>query len=313
MSKSIKIFNVRDGFANNSSSTHSIIFSSETKEFPESYDAEAFGWEYFTVSSKTGVIDYLRGVLASNFSYKVHRDYVEAIVDNWTGTKTEDGLPSVDHQSVISLPKNFDGKHINKQFFMELKELFMTENTLILGGNDNDDDVHYLSAVDGTKPHFKVESDYVGRKDEKYGYWTFFNRNNGYKFRFILNQNGEDEVFPEKSSAPELVDLKITDNCNFNCSFCFPPGVEITTDNTKIDIKDIRIGDIVKTYQVENNIEQYHKVEQLFVRQFDGELITIELENEVVISLTENHPVFTNRGYIRADELTLNDIVLYIE
>lgn len=217
----IIIFNIRAGFCSNSSSTHSILFCSDNSGVQDSYDEDGFHWDYFTINSEEGVLRYLAGTLNSSFHYQIHKDYIEAIVPQWTGISLDE-LPSVDHQSVISLPLTFDEKIINKQFFMELKDLLLSNNTLILGGNDNDDEDHpYENFPNSAAPFFLKERVFIGRKDEEYGFWTFFNRENGYKFRFILNGRGEDEILPEKASTPELVDIKITSFCDSQCKFCY--------------------------------------------------------------------------------------------
>lgn len=219
----IKIFNVRDGFANNSSSTHSIIFRMDQETASDNY-SDDFGWDYFTVNSKNGINEYLAGVLSANLSYELGNDYIKAIVESWTDSKWSKEIPTVDHQSCIILPLRFDGKGINKQFFDEIREMFLSNNTLILGGNDNDDNSHFLSDTPGLKPAFRVDHsnhDYVAKYDNEYQYWTLFDRNTGFKMRCILNENGEQRYTPKRSSTPDLVDVSVTNFCNSGCQFCY--------------------------------------------------------------------------------------------
>lgn len=51
-------------------------------------------------------------------------------------------------------------------------------------------------------------------------FFVFFNKQTGTKIRFSFSFNNTQEKY-EKSSAPELVDIKITDYCPFGCEFCY--------------------------------------------------------------------------------------------
>lgn len=62
---------------------------------------------------------------------------------------------------------------------------------------------------------FNYYEQYVIREDKEKKALVIFNRSNGTKIRF-----SEDGIY-EKASWPELVDIKITDYCPFNCSFCY--------------------------------------------------------------------------------------------
>jgi len=219
----IKIFNIRGGFANNSSSSHSIIFKSIPIELTDNYSADLqFGWDTFTIGSKQGVLDYLKAILTCNFKYEMNNDYIKCIVEGWVGPIPSADLPSIDHQSIVSLPYTYEEDAINKQFFMEFKELLLSQDTVILGGNDNGGE-HPLEDLPGTVPELLIEtSGYIAKKDDRFDYWTFFNRSSGDKFRCVLNKNGLDKsIIPTRASAPDLVDIKITDYCTFNCDFCY--------------------------------------------------------------------------------------------
>ena len=69
----------------------------------------------------------------------------------------------------------------------------------------------------------------------------------------------------------------------------------------------IEIGDVVYTKNENSNLREPNKVEQLFCREYDGNIIVIETDNGVM-KLTPNHKVFTiNRGWVRADDLNISD------
>ena len=221
----LKIFNVRFGFANNSSSTHSIIFLNKPAEnIADDYDNQ-FGFEYFTVASKSGVLDYLNSTLRGNFGYSFNKDYIEAIVTTWTH-KTPKSNGCVDHQSNIMFPLTYNRSGIDKRYFDQIKEVLLNNNTIILGGNNDDNKTHPLkkqALIDGVEAKFHTLDNpgFVCKYDNKYNYWTLFNIDTGTKLRLIINNTGESVIIPQKSSYPDLVDMKITDFCSFGCKYCY--------------------------------------------------------------------------------------------
>lgn len=220
----IKIFNWRAGFANNSSSTHSIIFSKDPIDKSlDDYENLTFGWYRFTIASEMGILNYLNATVRGNLEYGMDKSYVTAIANSWTAEclKPEYDYGTVDHQSLITLPLTFSRNALNKEYFDELKELLLTSNTLILGGNDNDDQVHdlYDSRYEAS---FQVEtSRKIAKKDHVNNYWTLYDPNNGNRIRMVFDKTGEKTVMPTKASSPDLVDMKITSYCNFGCKFCY--------------------------------------------------------------------------------------------
>lgn len=221
------VFNIRDGFANNSSSSHSIIFLKEPVNGIEDDDWGDFGRDTFTLYSKNAVMRYLAAILSENLSrLSVHDDYIECVVRNWVSEVGNEEIGYVDHQSEFYCPLSYDERGINKLFFDQLKELLLSNNVIILGGND-EGGIHPLLGdmlAKGKKADFDEEGEYrlVGKWDEKYKYWTLFNRDNGLKIRCILSTNGGREtVVPVQASTPDLVDVKITQYCSFGCTYCY--------------------------------------------------------------------------------------------
>lgn len=317
----INIFNIRDGFANNSSSTHSIIFADAPPSAKSSYDTD-FGWDYFTVADKTGVLDYIRATLCSNMKYDMNSEYIRCVVDNWIGepynyddSNRWSEFPSVDHQSCVMLPMVFDESALDKRFFLEFKNLLLENNTLILGGNDNDEELHSLHDTKGTATSFLTDRSSMICKKSGEDYWTLFDRQYGTKYRLTFTKNGQEFIKPTKAWSPDLVDVKITDFCTFGCDFCLIPNTLISeTDLGTKYIEDIEIGYTVKSYDIENESIVENDVDQLFSRMYDGDIIDIELDNGTILSITPYHEIFTlNRGWINAGELTIDDEVLYIK
>jgi len=230
----MKIHNIRLGFATNSSSTHSFIFlEGAVDEWP--YEINDFGWSFFTAASKEAKLNYLAATCFQNMSYVSSGDVAQQITEMLLGVKVpiDKGYSDwdIDHQSLITLPRSWFGITPDEQFLEHLKRFFIeTEDLVILGGNDNDEEGHYLAREGGgfvlPVPIESSREDWVCRWDPEYLYWTFFSRGNGTKMRMSfdnLRKEGSRESRYERSwtssliqkaFAPELVDLKITEVCN---------------------------------------------------------------------------------------------------
>ena len=91
-----------------------------------------------------------------------------------------------------------------------------------------------------------------------------------------IRKTEEDEFIPE---FPENADVKITDKCSQCCPFCFPEDTKIETNDGNKDIKNISIGDIVYSYNENKNKIELKPVEEIYKREYSGELIRIELDN----------------------------------
>lgn len=291
----MEISNVRLGFANNSSSSHSIIWWD--KESPpgngEYISDFCFGWEAFTLSTEEDKAKYMVVLFFYNLEKHFGAAWAKFIINSMFGVKlpkaryetdiTDQEFFYVDHQSTVNLPLCFDKPVTNLQFMGELfTYITTTKEIVILGGNDNDGS-HPLTALE-IKNWQWVERDcsennIVARWD-KSGYWTLLNRENGTKFR--LSFTGE---VPNKSSAPELVDLKITNFCPFGCPFCYQSRTISGKHAPLSDITDI--------------IYELGKMEVLEIAFGGGEPTLHPDFTEIAEECRKNHivPNFTTRNY----------------
>lgn len=244
----MKILNIREGFACNSSSTHSIIFTNEKVRDKDVDDAE-FGWnEFICASPEAKTAWFAVSLQATLGQLKMDPEIAKLVVKHITG---HDPIPYgyVDHQSQITFPRSWDGNGIDIEFAKEFYAYLMDPTCVILGGNDNSEreltvpkgtDVFYRSVFpvdtgpdigwDGVLPQHK----WVSRKDPS-GYWTLFNRVNGKKVRLAFDP-GYLEVEAAKAAMPELVDLKITDYCTYGCPTCYQGS---TRDGKHARMEDI--------------------------------------------------------------------------
>ena len=98
-----------------------------------------------------------------------------------------------------------------------------------------------------------------------------------------IRRTEDNEFIP---SFSENVDCKLTDKCREMCNFCLVPNTKIT-----------ELKNVIETYE----------------RDYNGELIEIKTDNHT-IRCTPNHKIFTtNRGFVRADEISIEDDILLLD
>ena len=92
---------------------------------------------------------------------------------------------------------------------------------------------------------------------------------------------------------------------------CVSGKTLIRTSSGEKKITDIKTGDLVVSYNVTTGQFENKKVLETFVNHTSSKsakMFRIELENGRTLELTGNHPVYTtNRGWVRAEELTEDD------
>lgn len=163
----MKITFLRLGFANNSSSCHSLIFTDKKLSTDESTD---FGWGYFTAADRQAKLNYLLACLRNGFNafanvdtysniYLDREEIEEMVTKRWhifldaLGIKRDERYDAesayVDHQSAITFPCHRDAsKGLNLEFIKEFTKEIVENNYAILGGNDNDDNSHASKDLD---------------------------------------------------------------------------------------------------------------------------------------------------------------------
>lgn len=186
------------GFANNSSSSHSIIFLKKDSKYNDcDVDQGEFGWDFFTAASKESKAIYI-GLCAmysipnsweNNYEeYKQRQKNNEEYVCNLLGIEIpEEGY--VDHQSIIKFPLNFKETSINEEFLLDFISFIQHPRILILGGNDNGDGHHpalYKGRSIFIDKTFNLQEEsrdiLKAKKDEEC--WTVFNKTKGNSMTF---------------------------------------------------------------------------------------------------------------------------------
>lgn len=224
----MKIHNIRFGFATNSSSSHSIIFDPVNyNNYTDDYDDVDFGWDFFTLKTKQAKDEYMRDMLIQNLD---HDNFSEIMIDLiLKGLNLKERKPDhygIDHQSIFYMPRGFGSNQISMEFFNDFRNYILKDGIVILGGNDNVDsedsegDYNGHPLYDETKVvnfnGYNPEGrNWFCRKDGSW--WTLYDRVTGN--RIVLSFDDNPEQFAPKN--PMLIDFKITDWCDKNCSFCY--------------------------------------------------------------------------------------------
>lgn len=226
------IFNLRLGHACNSSSTHSIVPLGALLYTPtDNYEDGEFGWDDFVLVSPEAKMKYLAATFADHLdSQKITEITGITPSHSWRGDDNPD-FGYVDHQSVMGFP--YDSPHFDL-FIKDLSDYLRRDDVVILGGNDN-------STPGGTAGHFPFLRDYGEiriRPDQTQNgerYWTIMNNRSGDRVRFSFDQqplsghgDPERDILgfepsppPPYGNMPELVDVKVTDYCPFDCPWCY--------------------------------------------------------------------------------------------
>jgi len=224
----IQLIKIRlKGFATNSSSSHSVIIAGTASNHsgPSTGD---FGWESFLQSTPNEKMQYLAQALfdclagyGNESADKKKR--AASIVKELLGVKCSTDSEGIDHQSGLEIPKRVNGD-LALEFWKEFSRALSDDSTVeILGGSDGDDtnaEEHpFWGSVRDRLNHYN--STYKVRKDGNV--WTLFNMCGGEKV--VISLEDREYVKGFKPQRPELMDLKITNNCDIGCKFCYQNSV----------------------------------------------------------------------------------------
>ena len=143
-----------------------------------------------------------------------------------------------------------------------------------------------------------------GTKIKQTGHWVDFDEEGTRKWE-------DDDQDHFTYDFPENFDIKITDYCDGGCAYCFPEGTPVRLSNgNTIPIQQIAVGNAVLTYDVHTQTSLTGIVSAVFAREYDGDLIGIELDGTVTWC-TPTHKIMTsNRGLINAEHVTLEDDIV---
>lgn len=161
----------------------------------------------------------------------------------------------------------------------------------------------------------------TGRVTDTEGFKTFSSENANYYFNkktgYMESWGKTREEDAGKFPSPTILDIEVTTKCTgVNgkvCPFCFPEGTMIRMpDGSEKPIESIQAGDRVKSYNgaTAQTFRSGGKVKETYQREYEGELIAIELENGKTLRCTPNHKLLTERGWVEAGKLTEDDVLI---
>jgi len=228
----LTIHNVRLGHATNSSSSHSIVIAPPNNKYRVSterfYDGNLeFGWDNFVLADENSKLHYLAAQLFSSLTTinGLTPEIAAATIKGWLDFDVGDVSGKwidigIDHQSALCFPV----EGLNKEFIDQFANFFKNDRIVIYGGNDNDDPIDInpsfksISFFDTIRDNRSMKYARL-KKDGKF--WILYNKSTGAKLRFSFDPDDVDAESYTKSTTPELVDIKITNKCNFGCDFCY--------------------------------------------------------------------------------------------
>lgn len=127
-----------------------------------------------------------------------------------------------------------------------------------------------------------------------------FNKENGHFARWGKVKDDD----PEYAPSPELLDIEVSTICHKGCEWCFPAGTKVDG----INIEDVKKGDTVQGVDLKTGKTRQQIVEEVYVRDYCGDLVEIELENGEIIWSTPEHIFFTSDlNEINATDLSVGD------
>ncbi|MEM5877851.1 MAG: radical SAM protein [Candidatus Aenigmatarchaeota archaeon] len=170
--------------------------------------------------------------------------------------------PSIDHDNIWSLFENLisDNNEFISIFIKKMlrvvdeknvalinhyNEYLLKNNTAKKFNIEKEEDLKKVIDVERTEKlkeilevlseDYRLSTKKCNKVKVKYdnNYFIFFNKHTGTKVRFSFENN----INYEKSNTPELVDIKITDYCPFNCKFCY---MESTKNGKHADPKLVK-------------------------------------------------------------------------
>ena len=97
------------------------------------------------------------------------------------------------------------------------------------------------------------------------------------------------------------------------CDECFDGECRVLTPSGYIPIKDIKVGDKIINYSEKDHVFKEDKVVEVFQNMAitsQEKMFELKFDTGVIIKVTGNHKFLTQRGWVRADSLVVNDNIL---
>lgn len=265
----MNIVSIRYGLSCNSSSTYTMLIVNQSESYLNSLTKLGLPSRYYfnVLSDENKKIEYLAVSLYGHLrTMKSDLDMVkngELLVNSIIGTEYkyleniwEDPDPDF---RLFTMPLNSRTRKIDEMFLLEFKECLEKDMIRLIGIND--DNLHAAYAhilslcldknlLNLTHTLHRPNPVYI-KKD--FNVWTAMNKYNPCKIKFVLN----DTPAVPKGETPDLVDIKITKACKYNCPTCYElvepsdpiehPGMQIITErfmNLCVALKEMGVLEV---------------------------------------------------------------------
>lgn len=228
---------IRVGHATNSSSTHSIVLLDGSTDRWHAPTPGEYGWESFVLLHRAEKLDYLWHALRQ---YLEHRLRLPSDVHTYRAADAgiQVDLPGrvpgriasailehvaahtdgygLDHQSTFSWPLDRQTGLPHVGFARWYRDRVLDDTVAVLGGNDNEKGPR----PPGQRVAWALKRDEFGSTvycHDRTDHWLLWEPEYGIKLRVPK----VDGAHITRSAVPELVDVKITDQCGRGCRFCY--------------------------------------------------------------------------------------------
>ena len=180
-------------------------------------------------------------------------------------------------------------------------------------------EVKYINFSITGSPYYSSTT-FVAMEGMTWGQWVNspYNTENWYFSNGLLSNNfGGGVILSIQNSdydsliAPRVYNAMATDD---GC--CFIAGTKILmSDNSKKSIEDLKVGESVISYDIDNGENYIAKIAALIINTNSTNMAKLTLDNGIELTMTDYHPIYTLQGWksitnhMNYDTLTVGDIV----
>ncbi|MGC4115011.1 MAG: radical SAM protein [Myxococcales bacterium] len=202
----IFIHSLRFGFATSSSANHSLIFLPDAQEDLSGRRGDSYSNSApFVLTRPETKLPYLQVQLEEVGDETLQDEFgfgqVPGFINDLAGTNLAggwDGLP--------------------RELLVEIGRWLLLDGVTAISAGENAGEHPLVDHRHAISP-----SHLTSRKMRRdpLGFWTLLSPSTGTRMRLSFARAAHPQVQPFRSTWPELVDLKITDRCYSDCSFCY--------------------------------------------------------------------------------------------
>jgi hypothetical protein len=118
------------------------------------------------------------------------------------------------------------------------------------------------------------------------------------------------KITPNGRSTDYIIP-SIATGCDYQCTYCVEKGTLISTPDGAISVEKIQETSLVFSYN--NSLQQLEVAHASYVLQREVNLIYEIQVADTILYATGEHPIMTQRGWVEAQYLADDDVVLYDE